>query len=228
MKKRTPVKEKDKGNVPKVKADYAMAYSSHIREDYENELADSYNSIRNKVAHLIDNSKDKQPSVLDAFLVGALIGLFASMSSTSDKYIDHIYDNEIASLTDNIDSNKTSKAKQSLKDWNDSYVHKLAYDIKDEIIANIESGLPTNVAVNRAFSGNMYRVRTMSESVAFDTYRQAKIQGNIFQGMSKATWVAHMDDRCCSTCTGLHGQSFDINDVPPRPHPNCRCDLDFN
>lgn len=228
MKERTPVKEKDKGNTPKVKADYAMAYSTHIQEDYENELADSYNSIRHKVSHLIDNNKDKQPSVLDAFLVGALIGLFASMSSTSDKYIDDIYDNEIASLTDNIDNNKASKVKQSLKDWNDSYVHKLAYDIKDEIVANIESGLPTNVAVNKAFSGNMYRVKTMSESVAFDTFRQAKIQGNIFKGMSKATWVAHMDDRCCSTCTGLDGQSFDINDVPPRPHPNCRCDLDFN
>ena len=228
MKERTPIKEKDKGNVPKSQADYAMAYSQNIREDYENELADSYNSIRNKVSHLIDENKNKQPSVLDAFLVGALIGLFASMSSTSDKYIDDIYDNEISSLTDNIDHNKASKIKQSLKDWNDSYVHKLAYDIKDEIIANIESGLPTNVAVNKAFSSNMYRVSTMSESVAFDTYRQAKIQGNIFQGMSKATWVAHMDNRCCSTCTGLHGQTFNINDVPPRPHPNCRCDLDFN
>lgn len=228
MKDRAPVKEKDKGNVPKSQANLSTAYSNKVVEDYETELADSYNSIRSKVSHLVEQNKNKQPSVLDAFLVGALIGLFSSMSSTSYKYIDDIYDTEIASFSSNIDNNKASQIKQSLKDWNDSYVHKLAYDIKDDIIKNIEKGHEINVAVNKAFASNMYRVSTMSESVAFDTYRQAKIQGNIFKGMSKATWVAHIDDRCCSTCTGLDGHTFNVNDVPPRPHPNCRCDLDFN
>jgi SPP1 gp7 family putative phage head morphogenesis protein len=228
MKQRAPVTEKNKGNPPKSQAYFAMAYYKKIQEDYETELADSYNSIKNKVAQLVEQHKHKDPSALDSFLVGALIGLFASISSTSDKYIDDIYDSEIASLTDEFDNNKANEVKHSLKEWNESYVNKLAYDIKDNIIQNIDSGLDIKVAVNKAFLSNMYRVSTMSQSVAQDTYRQAKIQGNVSMGMSNATWVAHIDDRTCSTCTGLHGQTFNINDVPPRPHPNCRCDLDFN
>lgn len=228
MKERNTSPTQNDGNTPKAKGSMAMAYSSQLQEEYVTELADSYNSIKHKVADLIDEHKDDEPSVLDAFLVGALIGLFASMSRTSDKYIDEIYNNEIARYSKDIDFNKANQVKKQLRNWNDSYVHKLAYDIKNDIIKNIQDGLPINVAVNKVFSSNLYRVSAMSESVGLDTIRQAKIQGSTDAGMSKATWVAHIDDRTCPTCTGLHGQTFDINDVPPRPHPHCRCDLDFN
>jgi hypothetical protein len=227
MKERKTSPTQNDGNVPKAKAGWQMAYSRQLEEEYVTELADSYNSIKNKVANLIEQNKDKDPSVLDAFLVGALIGLFASLSRTSDKYIDEIYDSEIIKYSNNIDFNKANQVKQQLKNWNDSYVHKLAYDIKDDIIKNIRDGLPIDVAVNKVFSSNMYRVSAMSESVAIDTSRQAKIQGNQFAGMTTATWVAHIDDKTCSTCTGLNGKSFGINDIPARPHPHCRCGLDF-
>jgi SPP1 gp7 family putative phage head morphogenesis protein len=228
MKERQTSPTQNDGNPPKAKANYEMAYSSRVQEEYVTELADSYNSLKNKVANLVEQNKDKDPSVLDAFLVGALIGLFASLSRTSDKYIDELYDNEITSYANDIDFNKANQVKQQLKDWNDSYVHKLAYDIKDSILKNIKDGLPITVAVNKVFSSNMYRVSAMSESVALDTLRQAKIQGNQFAGMSTATWVAHIDDRTCSTCTGLDGKAFGMSDIPPRPHPNCRCGLDFS
>lgn len=228
MKERQTSPTQNDGNPPKAKANYQMAYSNQVQEEYVTELADSYNSIKNKVASMIDQNKDKDPSVLDAFLVGALIGLFASLSRTSDKYIDEIYDNEITNYSNNIDFNKANQVKQQLKNWNDSYIHKLAYDIKEDILKNIKNGLPTDVAVNKVFSSNMYRVSAISESVALDTLRQAKIQGNKFAGMSTATWVAHIDDRTCSTCTGLNGTSFGMSDIPPRPHPHCRCNLDFS
>jgi hypothetical protein len=154
--------------------------------------------------------------------------MFKSFSHIGDKYIDDAYNSEISYYTSDIDVNKTNSIKNQLKQWNNSYVQKLANDIKNGIIKNISNELPINIAVNKAFNSNAYRVPAMSEAIILDSTRQAKIQGNEFLGNNTATWRAHLDDMTCATCRGLDGQSFNINDIPPRPHAHCRCELDFN
>jgi hypothetical protein len=228
MKKRETSPEQNSGKPPKSKANTAIAYSRQLEEEYETELLEYYLSIKNSIANMIEDKKDQDPNVLDAFLVGALIGMFVGIGHIGDDYIERTYNYEMTNITPNFDVMKSNRVKSELKQWNNSYVNKLAYDIKEDIMANINKGLPTNVAINKAFNSNQYRVSAMSEAVILDSTRQAKINANEFIGMATAIWRAHLDDKTCSICRGLDGNTFNINEIPARPHAHCRCELDFN
>lgn len=226
MKDRDSSPEQNSGEPPKSKASKAIAYKDTLEEEYETELVEYYNSIKADIIELAETNKDN--GALEAILLGALIGLFKSLSYIGDRYIEDAYNHEIAIHSSNIDIVKTNKIKSDLKQWNNSYVVKLATDIKDNIISNMSKELPIDVSINKAFKSNAYRLSAMSEAVILDSTRQAKIQGNEFQGRMTATWRAHLDDMTCGTCRGLDGKTFSISEIPPRPHAHCRCDLDFN
>lgn len=44
-------------------------------------------------------------------------------------------------------------------------------------------------------------------------------------GVDKVVWIAEKDERTCKTCRELDGQIFEIDDVPPKQHYNCRCTI---
>ena len=41
--------------------------------------------------------------------------------------------------------------------------------------------------------------------------------------IKKVRWVASAGDRTCPICEDLNGKTFDIDNVPKRPHKDCRC-----
>ena len=42
-------------------------------------------------------------------------------------------------------------------------------------------------------------------------------------GVKKVQWVAEHDDKTCGVCSELDGQIFELENVPVKPHLNCRC-----
>ena len=44
-------------------------------------------------------------------------------------------------------------------------------------------------------------------------------------GAEAAQWVTMKDERVCVECSWLDGQIFLIDEIPPKPHPGCRCRL---
>lgn len=50
-----------------------------------------------------------------------------------------------------------------------------------------------------------------------DTLREA--------GVRKVQWIAEQDSKTCSECRERHLKVYDIDNVPPKPHYNCRCVL---
>lgn len=44
-------------------------------------------------------------------------------------------------------------------------------------------------------------------------------------GVTHVKWVSQHDDRVCDTCEDYNGTVFPIDEVPPKPHPGCRCYL---
>lgn len=42
-------------------------------------------------------------------------------------------------------------------------------------------------------------------------------------GVKKVKWNAEDDHRTCGVCNELDGQIFELNDVPPKQHYQCRC-----
>ena len=44
-------------------------------------------------------------------------------------------------------------------------------------------------------------------------------------GVKKVRWCVYGDDRVCETCEELDGTVWDLDSVPEKPHPRCRCYL---
>lgn len=44
-------------------------------------------------------------------------------------------------------------------------------------------------------------------------------------GVKRVRWVTQEDEKTCSTCGPMHDKTFNINNVPPKPHRYCRCYL---
>lgn len=42
-------------------------------------------------------------------------------------------------------------------------------------------------------------------------------------GVKRVMWVTENDDKVCKTCESRNGIIYPINNIPPKPHPNCRC-----
>ena len=53
----------------------------------------------------------------------------------------------------------------------------------------------------------------------------AMIQAFEDAGVNEVQWVSEEDDRVCSECSSLDGQTFYVDDLPPKPHWGCRCTL---
>ncbi len=54
-----------------------------------------------------------------------------------------------------------------------------------------------------------------------------KIAKSVYKdlGVKKVQWVAEHDERTCGVCHELDGEIYDLRDVPPKQHYQCRCYL---
>lgn len=57
------------------------------------------------------------------------------------------------------------------------------------------------------------------------TEDEADLQALTDAGVKKVRWITYGDDRVCETCEELDGTVWDIDNVPTKPHPRCRCYL---
>jgi len=39
----------------------------------------------------------------------------------------------------------------------------------------------------------------------------------------KYRWISESGKNTCEKCKSLDGKVFELNDLPKRPHPNCKC-----
>lgn len=58
---------------------------------------------------------------------------------------------------------------------------------------------------------------TVSDGAALNAMKKA--------GVKRVRWITQGDGKVCSVCRGLNGKVFDIDNVPPKDHPRCRCTL---
>lgn len=216
---------KQSSNTPKT-ANKTIAYYNNIEEDYEKELVEIYDNIMDNVEAVAKENNGEDGRLLETLIATTLIASFKTISSISQRYLYQAYEGEYSNHSSALPD--TSNAKSRIKEWNDSYLLKLANDIKDNIKNNMQKGLDVSNAIGGAFYSNKYRIKLIAKEGLLEATRQAKIGAHQHSGFTKATWIAHMDDMTCEICKGLHGHSFNINEIPPRPHSSCRCDLEFS
>ncbi|MNS60871.1 hypothetical protein D3C72_938820 [compost metagenome] len=213
------------GKAPKSKKSSARAFNVSKLEDYEEELQNQYEQILERIKELDQETSSMDMNARKAFIVGTIFAMFKSISDSGKRVISEAFDDEFFHYQSSFDRN-AAKVKADLIDWNTSYILKLASDIRDTVLS-YEGELELQEAVEKAFRSNQYRIGMISSSGLVEAARQAKIQGNILAGSRSAIWISALADQTCGTCRGLHGQEFEIENIPPRPHANCQCDLEF-
>lgn len=60
---------------------------------------------------------------------------------------------------------------------------------------------------------------------AINVVDRARLDAFKRAGIKKVKWITEKDERVCETCDELDEKVFDIDDVPAKPHINCRCRL---
>ena len=53
------------------------------------------------------------------------------------------------------------------------------------------------------------------------------LKGHIsYAAKRKYRWIAEFGKNTCEKCAALDGKEFEEDEIPPRPHPNCRCKVE--
>ena len=58
---------------------------------------------------------------------------------------------------------------------------------------------------------------------ALNAVDRARMQAFRDAGVTRVMWHTEADERVCHECAPLDGRIFDIDAVPRKPHPRCRC-----
>ena len=80
---------------------------------------------------------------------------------------------------------------------------------------------------------SLYRYNTLQEHNYLNDAEEEKvnIESKVLKGgvsYNKYVWHSENGEHTCDVCAGLDGQEFDYYDeVPERPHPNCRCTVEI-
>lgn len=66
---------------------------------------------------------------------------------------------------------------------------------------------------------------TQASHYMLEAVDNATLDGYKDSGVKKVEWHTNIDGRECKVCRERNGQIYNIDDVPPKPHRNCRCYL---
>lgn len=64
---------------------------------------------------------------------------------------------------------------------------------------------------------------TQSSQYALDLMLEEIVQVYIDEGIEFVKWYTQMDEKVCPECHALEGKIYASDNIPPRPHHNCRC-----
>jgi SPP1 gp7 family putative phage head morphogenesis protein len=66
---------------------------------------------------------------------------------------------------------------------------------------------------------------TQASHYMLEAVDEATIDGYKDAGVGKVKWNTEIDGRECSVCRERNGKIYEVGNVPPKPHRNCRCYL---
>lgn len=90
--------------------------------------------------------------------------------------------------------------------------------LAEALIASPKKNEETDAALRYlSFMLTAYAVR-VTDQVVLTAYRD--------MGIDAVRWKAEKDNKTCTICKHRNGHIYDIEQVPPKPHLNCRCEYE--
>lgn len=88
----------------------------------------------------------------------------------------------------------------------------------EALIADFENRLESYETTEKSLKRQVKQnVIELEDDLETETYKKF--------GVEKVQWVAEHDHKTCGVCEEMDGEIFNIDDVPHKPHINCRCYL---
>lgn len=128
-------------------------------------------------------------------------------------------------------SHRSGKVARAItQDWVDSQLK--AYDVvtktvfendfhrRGELFA--EAVIATKL-VDAETKEALKRITLMVKQEAITVTDSATYKADVDNGTEQVMWLTRDDEKRCTHCAVLHGEIFDLDDVPDKPHRNCRC-----
>ena len=79
------------------------------------------------------------------------------------------------------------------------------------------------LAGKTVFKTAQSRVEVITRTETLRAYGQGRNKFYNQIGVKRIVWVTAGDERTCPQCGPLDGKEFPIDEIPPFPHPQCRC-----
>ena len=92
-------------------------------------------------------------------------------------------------------------------------------DRAEEAIFSVPTRAQKQLEIDKAVRIFMQQTRFYTD-LTFDRASYMALKGN---GVERVRWHTQRDGKVCGDCDERDGVVYPINQVPPKPHPNCRC-----
>lgn len=100
------------------------------------------------------------------------------------------------------------------------YVYANEFDRKRARLIEALIASPTKAEeVDRALRALAFQARIYAVIVT----DKAHLQELQDKKVARVQWIAEKDEKTCTVCYKRDGKIYLLGDLPPKPHPNCRC-----
>ena len=90
---------------------------------------------------------------------------------------------------------------------------------KQRLLEAMTASDDRNREIDRALKYWTVQVAQYADNMVY----RARLEAFRQAGIDKVMWVTQKDNRVCTDCDDLDGQTFQIDQVPPPQHIHCRC-----
>jgi SPP1 gp7 family putative phage head morphogenesis protein len=91
--------------------------------------------------------------------------------------------------------------------------------------ARFEESVIASENINEATKTALRLWSSMAAQYAVTVTDEAVLSAYRDMGIRRVKWLTVADERRCNICKGRHGKIYNIDEIPPKPHWNCRCYL---
>ena len=163
--------------------------------------------------------------------------LFRQLYSLSDNFIEEtIYSclKRLKKVSDRSELNPFLLAIGfSIEKFKEEYNRTLLFVYENEFLrkqslyeeGTIAIGNSTSLEMAELQKRNEKSIEAMTREMSADAERKVTLKTFEKDGVDMVLWKAALDDRVCEECEELDGQVFELNELPERPHRNCRCEF---
>ena len=187
----------------------------------------AFASLAKRFIRMFGNAKGNLLPMDELNVLGYSKKLYAELKLLSEKNLlliaQKAYENAVAA----VEGESKSKINKSwlnsiLRDYDPVMLYVWMHEV-DRKEARFAESVIASKNREKVIDRAMRLWSNMAKQYSITVTDKATLQAYKDNGITKVKWLTVVDERRCSECKALDGKVFDIDKIPAKPHPYCRC-----